>query len=119
MDLWIRSQDKEVLVKANALYVMDNQIWNEVPFYENHKKIGLTITGHNHRLAQYKSKERALEVLDEIQNLLQPKLFIKEPKINTDDLIHSMSEYVTLKTTQQVEYDLKQAGQIVYQMPKE
>ena len=70
MELWIRSQDKEILVKTNALYVMDNQIWNEVPFYENHKKIGLTITGHNHRLAQYKSKERALEVLNEIHNIL-------------------------------------------------
>lgn len=38
MDLWIRSQDRKALVKANALYVMNNQIWNEVPFYENHKK---------------------------------------------------------------------------------
>lgn len=71
MELWIRSQDRENLVKANALYVMDNQIWNEVPFYENHKKIGLTITGHNHKLSQYKTKERALEVLDEIQDILE------------------------------------------------
>lgn len=70
MELWIRSQDRTDLVKANALWVMDNQIWMEVPFYENHKKIGLTITGHNHKLAEYKTKERALEVLDEIQRLI-------------------------------------------------
>lgn len=69
MELWIRSQDKEDLVKTNALYVMNNQIWNEVPFYENHKKIGLTVTGHNHKLAEYATKERALEVLDEINEI--------------------------------------------------
>ena len=66
MDLWIRSQDKTDLVKVNALWIMDNQIWMEVPFYENHKKVGLSVTGNNHKLAQYKTKERALEVLDEI-----------------------------------------------------
>lgn len=69
MDLWIRSQDKTDLVKANALWIMDNQIWMEVPFYENHKKLGLTITGHNHKLAEYATKERALEVLDEIDEI--------------------------------------------------
>ena len=67
MELWIRSQDRTDLVKVNTLWVIENQIWMEVPFYENHKKIGLTITGHNHKLAEYKTKERALEVLDEIQ----------------------------------------------------
>ena len=70
MELWIRSQDRTDLVKVNALWVIENQIWMEVPFYENHKKIGLTITGHNHKLAEYKTKERALEVLDEIQRLI-------------------------------------------------
>ena len=70
MDLWIRSQDREDLVKVNALWLMDNQIWMEVPFYENHKKIGLTVSGHNHKLAEYKTKERALEVLDEIQEYI-------------------------------------------------
>lgn len=70
MDLWIRSQDKTVLTKANSLWVSDNQIWMEVPFYENHKKIGLTVAGHNHRLAFYKSKDRALEVLDDIQDVM-------------------------------------------------
>ena len=71
MELWIRSQDKIDLVKVNALWIMDNQIWMEVPFYENHKKIGLSVTGHNHKLAQYKTKERALEVLDDIQNFIE------------------------------------------------
>lgn len=71
MELWIRSQDGKDLVKVNSLWIMDNQIWMEVPFYENHKKLGLTVSGHNHKLAEYKTKERTLEVLDEIQDLLQ------------------------------------------------
>lgn len=53
MELWIRSQDKKNLIKVNSLWIMDNQIWMEVPFYENHKKLGLTISGHNHKLAEY------------------------------------------------------------------
>ena len=73
MELWIRSQDRTDLVKVNALWIMENQIWMEVPFYENHKKVGLSVTGNNHKLAQYKTKERALEVLDEIQNALLNK----------------------------------------------
>lgn len=73
MELWIRSQDREDLVKVNALWIMDNQIWMEVPFYDNHKKLGLTVTSNNHRLAVYKTKERALEVLNEIQNILRGK----------------------------------------------
>lgn len=70
MELWIRSQDKKDLVKVNSLWIMDNQIWMEVPFYENHKKLGLTLSGHNHKLAEYETEERALEVLTEIQNML-------------------------------------------------
>lgn len=93
MDLWIRSQDKEILVKANALYVMENQIWNEVPFYENHKKIGLTITGHNHRLAQYKSKERALEILNEIQNKIKTLLYLKPTCILETNKIEAAKHY--------------------------
>ena len=75
MDLWVRSQDKTDLVKVNALWIMDNQIWMEVPFYENHKKVGLSVTGNNHKLAQYKTKERALEVLDEIDNLMSDAVY--------------------------------------------
>lgn len=97
MELWIRSQDKEDLVKVNSLWIMDNQIWMEVPFYENHKKLGLTVSGHNHKLAEYKTKERALEVLDEIQN-----------KINLINLGHDFGSPMV---------DLKNPTYI-YQMPE-
>ena len=81
MELWIRSQDKKDLVKVNSLWIMDNQIWMEVPFYENHKKLGLTLSGHNHKLAEYETEERALEVLNEIQNILSPKYILDSSSI--------------------------------------
>jgi hypothetical protein len=76
MELWIRSQNRTDLIKVNALWVMDNQIWMEVPFYENHKKIGLSITGYNHKLAEYSTKERALEVLDEISSKIKNRYIV-------------------------------------------
>lgn len=105
MELWIRSQDREDLVKVNSLWIMDNQIWMEVPFYENHKKLGLTVSGHNHKLAEYKTKERALEVLDEIQSKLTPNF-----KIN--------GSYQEMDLTVKA-YLLNTQYGVIYEMPKE
>lgn len=59
MNLWIRSQDKEVLTKVIDIYKQadTNEIWS----YSD--------KGIKNCLGIYKSKERTLEVLDEIQNL--------------------------------------------------
>ena len=63
MKLWVRSQDKTKLVKVDNISYLDmaedmdaeaHSLWNDCK--------GI--------LGQYKSKERALEVLDEIQNRL-------------------------------------------------
>lgn len=68
MDLWIRSQDKINLVKVRQISVnyQDNKqiIANYMPeLYEN--------SGEYYEiLGTYKTKERALEVLDEIQRLI-------------------------------------------------
>lgn len=61
MELWIRSQDKRILQKVDNIFLDAN--------YEN-KRIS-TYDGDNVELGTYKTKERALEVLDEIQDLLQ------------------------------------------------
>ena len=63
MELWVRSQDKCSLIKVNKL-TFEWNIDNEPKIYDyekydNYEKLGI-----------YKSKERALEVLDEIQNLI-------------------------------------------------
>lgn len=111
MELWIRSQDKKDLVKVNSLWIMDNQIWMEVPFYENHKKLGLTISGHNHKLAEYETEERALEVLDEIQNILKPRLIIKD----SGKIIGSFEDTIIREGAT---YELKKLSTFVYQMPE-
>ena len=57
MSLWIRSQDKIVLMKVDTL-ALD----------EKATILGFGNDGNiNGKLAKYKTEERALEVLDEIQ----------------------------------------------------
>ncbi len=108
MELWIRSQDRLALTKINSIGI------------EYDKKL----VGYGKicvKLGEYETKERALEVLDEIQKILQPIVIYKEPKIdyNDDNFIQQMSQNILVHSTQQVEMELKQAGQIVYEMPKE
>lgn len=61
MNLWIRSQDKEVLTRVVDIWkdADKNEIWSKSSF------------AIKNCLGIYKTKERALEVLDEIQDLLQ------------------------------------------------
>ena len=56
----MRSQDKRILLKVDNLFLDAN--------YEN-KRIS-TYDGDNIELGTYKTKEIALEVLDEIQNYI-------------------------------------------------
>jgi len=93
MDLWIRNQDKTVLTKVNNIYTMENTIWFEVPFYENMKKTGLTVTGHNHKLGNYSSKERCIEILDEIQEHICMQGKSKITDINEHGEISGMKFY--------------------------
>lgn len=61
MELWVRSQDKMKLVNNCNLYI-SNEIRNEYVIEDlNNKYL---------KLGTYKTKERALEVLDEIQRLI-------------------------------------------------
>lgn len=57
MELWIRSQDKTILLKCENAFLDD---LDETEIRTKEFIIG-----------QYKSKERAIEVLDEIQNILE------------------------------------------------
>ena len=63
MELWIRSQDKGVLTKANNLIVLSNNIDDTSFSIKNYEQDDST------NLGIYKTKERALEILDEIQEL--------------------------------------------------
>lgn len=59
MELWIRSQDKKDLICTRRIYVHENTIRTNV-----YEAIGFAILG------EYETKERALEILDEIQDEL-------------------------------------------------
>ena len=58
MDLWVRSQDRENLSKVEHLGVFNKKI-----YVNGYEESGCCI-------GTYKTKERALEVLDEIQGIL-------------------------------------------------
>jgi hypothetical protein len=63
MDLWIRNQDKTRLVKVCSLEYGE--------YNETHYINGYCVNEvDNYDLGTYKTKERALEVLDEIQRHL-------------------------------------------------
>ena len=62
MELYVRSQDKMKLVKVNYCYIMDQQ--------DHFTIIGETIDS-GPIIGTYKSKERALQILDEIQEYLE------------------------------------------------
>ena len=62
MELWIRSQNKDRLLKVNAIIIAS---FNDLIAIH-----GYIDNGNQVWLGNYKSKERALEVLDEIQKSL-------------------------------------------------
>lgn len=76
MDLWIRSQDEEFLMKIDnislGLDVDSNEPCRLFTF------VGGAVTSFT--LGIYKTKERALEVLDEIQELLEPVNIVEVSK---------------------------------------
>lgn len=91
MKLWIRSQDKTQLGIIVGVILVDNELRGFTNYNQNYFELGT-----------YKTKERALEVLDEIQKYIIPTLNL------LDD---------TLKGKQ-----VCQVGNIlsmVYEMPKE
>lgn len=69
MELWIRSQDKEILLNIKGIqYQNCKLVENET--VEANILIGFYNYYDNEILGEYETKERALEVLDEIQDEL-------------------------------------------------
>ena len=70
MELWIRSQEKEKLIRPTSLYIEETiDYGNECKTFDIY---ALNCTNDDIKIGTYKTKERALEILDEIQMLLQP-----------------------------------------------
>ena len=63
MELWIRTQDREKLVKVSEVYVHE--------FCDEFDSNICRIDSKSYVLGTYKTKERALEILDKIQRELE------------------------------------------------
>lgn len=74
MELWVRSQDKTFLRKVNTIGIVEGRDFWSID--EN-----LTVS-----FGKYKTKERAIEVLDEIQN------YILLPNTDNSAYVYNMPE---------------------------
>ena len=104
MELWIRSQDKEILLKVNELEIEANMI---IAFDNNKYQC----------LGTYKTKKRALEVLDEIQNILKPKYILDSSSIkpNGDYWVENGIVMQNYSANSRIE----ELSTCVYEMPKD
>jgi len=102
MELWIRSQDKEKIFKSDGLMIYCT--CKEMPNIASYE----ICDSFEGSIATYKSKERALEVLDEIQTAI----------IYCSDDSPEIIEKVKKKLKSFVAMNLK-TNSIVYEMPKE
>ena len=102
MELWIRSQDKTILSKMQNIIIRENQNENN--------EINYAIVDI-YTMGIYKTKERTLEILDEIQKLLEPQKIIKtiDNTIKIENALHIVNP--TYET-------ITQLGTYVYEMPK-
>ena len=112
MELWIRSQDKSSIVKVDNLYV---SVGNYICYYvEKGKEVSGTYYRPSGELGRYETKERALEVLDEIQNILKPIIKIKYEYDDSQPIMNG--EW--LKSLKE-ESKIEELSTYVYEMPKE
>ena len=112
MELWIRSQDKERLIKVNQLEIRDDTYSNTKSGYSVASINFENTYGYNFiNLGTYKTKERALEVLDEIQEYLR---FSKNAEINNKDFLRYLNEVCGQEKCNEILNNIS-----VYEMPKD
>ena len=100
----MRSQDKENLIPIkNPICVYDNKI-----IYKESASYIITI-------GEYKTKERAIEVLDEIQGLLQPTIEYKPIVQEEYNPAYEYKHFVKVDDNMEI----KELSTVVYQMPED
>jgi hypothetical protein len=106
MNLWVRSQDKKKLIKVNEIKI-ESVIDGNSFIYSDITDLGT-----------YKTKERALEVLDEIQNILKPRIMATiKPSEEMKELMGGR-QFGKIKKMKQ-DMEIKELSTYVYEMPKE
>ena len=101
MELWIRSQDKTFLRKVNTIGIVEGRdFWG----IEDNFRVSF---------GKYKTKERALEVLDEIQSLLQPTIEYKPIVQEEYNPAYEYKHFVKVDDNMEI----KELSTFIYQMP--
>lgn len=109
MDLWIRSQRRTILCKASTLRVGVNAFLEWCVFNELNDELGA-----------YESEERALAILDEIQNYFKGTPIVKFSRMGDKQYMENIRDlqdngFVLVEDTM----DIIPAETKVYEMPKE
>ena len=119
MDLWIRSQEKERLIKPTDFYIEETIDYvNECSEFDIY---ALNYANNDIRIGTYQTKERALEVLDDIQNIVNTKTIIKFNTLVPTNYIKRVKDAIDKNSIIELpDYEIKKlVGVIVYEMPEE
>lgn len=108
MDLWIRSQDKRILGIARDIHICERRVVVEYPELHSEKdpdNYVILIGGYEYGV--YKTKERVLEVLDEIQKLLVPCYIVdKDYNSSLDMFIQNKDSEIKVLPRECVVYEM-------------
>lgn len=111
MELWIRSQDRKSIVKPTGILL-------ENPLNSGETGIRGYFSNHSFKmLGYYKTEQRALEVLDEIQDILKPKYILDTSSIKPDGDFYEENGVIFQKYNANAR--IEELSTFVYQMPKE
>ncbi|MBR2711270.1 MAG: hypothetical protein IKE89_02245 [Bacilli bacterium] len=126
MELWIRSQDNKNLIKVNALYTDIPSDFGKEGFGIYCDKRDNYISNNLLKIGTYKTKERTLEVLDEIAAMMKNRYIVKPSGIlSTKDIAN---EHIRLKRLYNGEFIMENPpfeiepinnNVIYYEMPEE
>ena len=106
MELWIRSQDKTTLIRSYEIYIIE---------HPNAYLIRAKRTSHV--LGSYSTYKRALEILDEIQNILKPRYIVDTSSIKPDGDYYEKNGVIFQKYNANI--NIEQLSDFVYEMPEE
>lgn len=118
MELWIRSQDRELLVKTKGFELQYTR-------YDEGCQIFAVWQNNYQCVGKYKTKGRALEILDEISTKIRNSYLVKNHMLlNHKELtkeLNSFKELLGDVIIQTPSYDIEPINNnvVYYEMPKE